>query len=242
MQNKFLVQFKNVIPSVKNKDNNLILTLSSLKKSNIFVTPQTFLINACENIAPGAGLLPRVRAGRVHYVPGKIKYLASMYKGIKWMLESVKMPNKILLHERLSIELKNILNNTGPSLNLKRNFIKELRAAQLNVRRRKFFNKFIKRKRYRRMQNQKNKKLQKKYKKLKINKKLKMYKRRKKKRRLRIKGQLYRIKKLKVNKKKFFNKKIKNKNLRKNKEGKEAMNITWFRIRKLEYNAMHEYN
>jgi len=161
MQNKFLIKFKNTIPS-KNKDKNLTQTLSNLKKAKSIRKPTTILINTCEELAPGASLLPRVRAGRVFYIPGKIKYLSSMYKGLKWIIDAVKKPNRMVLTERINIELKNIQKNTGVSINQKRTFIKDLRAARLNARRRKYYNKFISKKTYRRMQNRKNKKLKKK--------------------------------------------------------------------------------
>lgn len=91
-----------------------------------------------------------VRAGRVSYIPGKIRYSSAIFKSIKWILDEVKIPKKQKLPLRFSDELKNIFQNTGGSLAQKRTYIKEIRYARLNYRRRYFWHKWISRKLWRR--------------------------------------------------------------------------------------------
>jgi len=132
--------------------------LSNLKNQHALITPTTKLLNACEYLGPGASLQPRIRAGRMHFVPGKIKYSSSMYKGIKWLLSSIETPTSVIFSKRITEELTNILENTGATISLKRAYIKELRMARLNVRRKRYFNKWLRIKKWKKTKKWKKKK------------------------------------------------------------------------------------
>ena len=150
IKNRFLEQCKNIISPTKKKEKTLMKILTYLKETQAHqnIEPSKILAQNVEKIAPGAKLLPYVRAGKVYYTPGKIKQTSATYKSLKWILEEVKNPHKKSLPVRFAAEITNIQSNVGAAIGLKRIFIKEIRAARLNKRRRRYFNKFLKKKNY----------------------------------------------------------------------------------------------
>ena len=141
LNSEFLKKCKNTISPRNKKDKNILLILYQQKQKNI--TPLTLFTTTCEKLAPGAALLPMVRAGRVSYIPGKIRNSSAIYKSLKWVIEEVKTPKREKFPLRVSQELKNVFQNTGGAISQKRIYIKEIRQARLNYRRRYVWHKFI---------------------------------------------------------------------------------------------------
>lgn len=150
LQNSFLIRCKNTISARNQKDYNLLLILNQQKSKPNQPNPLTIFTSTCEKLAPGSALLPKVRAGRVSFTPGKIKHSAAIFKSIQWILQEVKTPKKQKFPLRFSQELKHIMENTGAALNHKKNYIKEIRLARLNWRRRRPWIKYLTRKNFRR--------------------------------------------------------------------------------------------
>jgi len=142
MNKQLLNSFKNISSPYHSGETLLLSTLSILKKH--YRHPQKIILSAIKCLRPGVKVLTHIVAGRVIPLPAYLREKSSNYLAIKWLLKAAReRTTKSFIANDLVNEIRDTLKKQGRAFKSKRDLIKEIRDARVNLRKsyRRFKNK-----------------------------------------------------------------------------------------------------